>query len=84
MAMRAQARSAPGTRTTGELTINLFGGDTVTGTVTDETEIKCASEESEEPVEEPATKVRPPAEAPPERPAGRRGERSPRRPAPRR
>jgi hypothetical protein len=27
---------------TGELTINLFGGDTVTGTVTDETKVQCA------------------------------------------
>src|SRR3954447_14637566 len=37
---------------TGELTINLFGGDTVTGTVTDETRIQCASEESEEPADD--------------------------------
>jgi hypothetical protein len=41
---------------TGELTINLFGGDTVTGTVTEETRIQCASEESEEPADDTETK----------------------------
>ena len=41
---------------TGELTINLFGGDTVTGTVTDETEILCAPDESEVPADDPQTK----------------------------
>jgi len=41
---------------TGELTINLFGGDTVTGTVTDETEVQCAPDDSEEPAEDPETK----------------------------
>ncbi len=69
---------------TGELTINLFGGDTVTGTVTDETEIQCASDESEEPVEETETKARPPAEAPPDGARRRRGGAAPWRPAPRR
>lgn len=49
---------------TGELTINLFGGDTVTGTVTEETQIQCASEEPEEPAEE--TKAPPGEPAPPE------------------
>ena len=45
---------------TGELTINLFGGDSVTATVTDETRIQCAAaEESEEPAEDPETKSRP-------------------------
>ncbi len=40
-ATRAPARSPATTRRTGELVINLFGGDTVSGLVTDETEIRC-------------------------------------------
>jgi hypothetical protein len=38
---------------TGELTIGLFGGDEVTGTVTDETEIECTSDDADEPDEAP-------------------------------
>ena len=41
---------------TGELTINLFGGDTVTGAVTDETKIQCATDDSEEPADDTETK----------------------------
>src|SRR4029079_5657725 len=41
---------------TGDLTINLFGGDTVTGTVTEETKIQCATDESEEPADDTETK----------------------------
>ena len=37
---------------TGELTINMFGGDTVTGTVTDDTEIECRNDDGAEPDEE--------------------------------
>jgi hypothetical protein len=48
---------------TGELTINLFGGDTVTGTVTDETKIQCAPDDSAEPTDDTDTKTgRPPAD----------------------
>jgi len=50
---------------TGELTVNLFGGDTVTGTVTDETRIQCGSGETEEPVEETETKHPGQGEGPP-------------------
>ena len=34
---------------TGELTINMFGGDSVTGTVTDDTEIECRNDDGAEP-----------------------------------
>lgn len=34
---------------TGELAINLFGGDTVSGLVTDETEIECENDDDVEP-----------------------------------
>jgi hypothetical protein len=56
---------------TGELTINMFGGDTVTGTVTDETRIQCAAEEpSEEPADDADTKAAPgDGAAPPPPPA---------------
>jgi hypothetical protein len=37
---------------TGELTIALFGGETVTGTVTDDTEIECRNDDATEPDEE--------------------------------
>jgi hypothetical protein len=51
---------------TGELTINLFGGDTVTGTVTDETQIQGAA--TEEPADDTETKSRPGQEAAPPAP----------------
>lgn len=56
---------------TGELTINLFGGDTVTGTVTDETEVQCApADDSEQPTDDTDTKAaRPGDEAAPQPPA---------------
>ena len=38
---------------TGKLVINLFGGETVSGWVTDETEIECENDDCEEPGEEP-------------------------------
>jgi hypothetical protein len=56
----------------GELTINLFGGDSVTATVTDETEVQCApTQESEDAADETGTKA-PPADqaAPPPPPHG--------------
>src|SRR5688500_10847143 len=34
---------------TGELTVSLFGGETVTGTVTDDTEIECRNDDGAEP-----------------------------------
>jgi hypothetical protein len=34
---------------TGELVINLFGGDTISGTVTDDTEIECENEDDVQP-----------------------------------
>ena len=37
---------------TGELTIAMFGGDEVTGTVTDDTEIECRNDDASEPDEE--------------------------------
>jgi hypothetical protein len=57
--------------TTGELTINLFGGDTVTGTVTDETEVQCAPvDDSEQPTDDTNTKAaRPGDQAAPQPPA---------------
>jgi hypothetical protein len=55
---------------TGELTINMFGGDTVTGTVTDETKIQCAPEVPEEPADDTETKAgRPGDQAAPAPPA---------------
>jgi hypothetical protein len=56
----------------GALTINLFGGDSVTATVTDETEVQCApTQESEDAADETGTKA-PPADqaAPPPPPHG--------------
>ena len=35
--------------TSGELVIDLFGGDTITGTVTDDTEIECENDDAVEP-----------------------------------
>jgi hypothetical protein len=43
---------------TGELTINLFGGDSVTGAVTDETEVRCApTDPSEDPADNTDSKT---------------------------
>ena len=55
---------------TGELTISLFGGDTVTGTVTDETRVQCAPvAEPEDPADDTETKSRPGDQAAPPPPS---------------
>ncbi|MDX6583456.1 MAG: hypothetical protein QOI10_2640 [Solirubrobacterales bacterium] len=41
---------------TGELTINTFGGESVTGTVTDETQIECRNDDGTQP-DDPADEV---------------------------
>lgn len=41
---------------TGELTVGLFGGKSVTGTVTDETQIECRNDDATEP-DDPATEA---------------------------
>ena len=51
---------------TGELTIAMFGGDEVTGTVTEDTEIECRNDDVSEPDEEGVEDaLRPGAGAPP-------------------
>ena len=53
---------------TGELTINLFGGDSVTGTVTDTTEVQCAPTApagADDPTGDQPTGDQPPADGPP-------------------
>jgi hypothetical protein len=51
---------------TGELTINLFGGDSVTGTVTDNTEVQCApTDSSEDPADATDKSARPDDQATP-------------------
>jgi hypothetical protein len=55
---------------TGELTISLFGGDSVTGTVTDETTVQCAPvAEPEDPAEDETKSTRPGDQAAPPPPA---------------
>src|ERR1044072_5015492 len=51
---------------TGELTIAMFGGDEVSGTVTDDTEIECRSDDATEPDEEGVDEALRPAGPPPE------------------
>ncbi len=54
---------------TGELTVSLFGGDVVTGTVTDDTEIECRNDDGAEPDEEGIEEaLRPGAGAPEDAP----------------
>jgi hypothetical protein len=59
---------------TGELTINMFGGDSVTGTVTDDTQIECRNDDGAEPddegVEETLRPQGPPPAEPGDEPAG--------------
>ena len=50
---------------TGELTINMFGGDSVTGTVTDDTQIECRNDDGAEPDEEGVEEALRPAGPPP-------------------
>jgi len=56
---------------TGELTINLFGGDSVTGTVDDNTEVQCApTDSSTDPADDTQTKsARPGDQAAPQPPS---------------
>ena len=56
---------------TGELTVSMFGGDSVSGTVTDDTEIECRNDDGTEPDEEGVEEALRPAGPPPEdAPAG--------------
>jgi hypothetical protein len=55
---------------TGELTISLFGGNTVTGTVTDDTKVQCApAADPEDPADDTQTKSRPGDQAAPPPPS---------------
>jgi len=54
---------------TGELTIAMFGGDDVTGTVTDDTEIECRNDDASEPDEEGVDEALRPGAGAPEGPA---------------
>ena len=51
---------------TGELTVSMFGGDVVTGTVTDDTEIECRNDDGTEPDEEGVEEALRPTGPPPE------------------
>jgi hypothetical protein len=59
---------------TGELTIAMFGGDSVTGTVTDDTEIECRNDDGAEPDAEGVEEALRPPGAPPVDPPAESGD----------